>query len=1378
METFIHKKGFWGCFMILLMLLMSIVVFGHDHHPSVKKKISFRKSSASIVSDRPDYQPGDTLRLYGSGWQPGETVQLHFDETPTVCPNGHNRYTVADSNGNVFYNQFYFNTYHLGVAFVVTATGQSSGLMAQTTFTDALEFSASIATNPSGLCSGANASYSVTITNLTVGPPTGNNARAGSIRIAVPAAFTSVSALATSLSSRFAISFSSGNINVSRTGGASNGLGVGESIVISFTANAPVSVSNPYPFTTTAWVGNDFTTTQFPAPTNQPQVNIGSGPSFSVSDITVNNKPGFCYAAVTLGSNISSSDSPLPTFTYSLTNFGSELANPRDYPVGETVVYVKGSNGCGDVIKSFKVTVTDNQAPNAPSLPDVTAQCSVASITAPTAPDNCVGNVTGITSTSFPITTQGETLVTWTFNDGNGNQSQSVQRVYIDDTLAPEAPALDDVLAQCSVASITAPTAPDNCEGNITGITSTVFPITTQGETLVTWTFNDGNGNQSQSVQRVYIDDTIAPEAPALDDVLAQCLVASIDAPTAPDNCEGNITGITTTVFPITTQGETLVTWTFNDGNGNQSQSVQRVFIDDTIAPEAPALDDVLAQCSVASIDAPTAPDNCVGSVTGTTATTFPITTQGETLVTWKFNDGNGNESTAVQRVFIDDTIEPEAPALDDVLAQCSVASIDAPTAPDNCEGNITGITATVFPITTQGETLVTWTFNDGNGNQSQSVQRIYIDDILAPEAPALDDVLAQCSVASITAPTAPDNCEGNITGITATVFPITTQGETLVTWTFNDGNGNQSQSVQRVFIDDTLAPEAPALDDVLAQCSVASITAPTAPDNCEGNITGITTTVFPITTQGETLVTWTFNDGNGNQSQSVQRVYIDDTIAPEAPALDDVLAQCSVASITAPTAPDNCEGNITGITATVFPITTQGETLVTWTFNDGNGNQSQSVQRVYIDDTIAPEAPALDDVLAQCSVASITAPTAPDNCEGNITGITATVFPITTQGETLVTWTFNDGNGNESTAVQRVFIDDTVPPTITCPQNICLKACQATASWSLPTVLDNCSGYQIVQTAGPASGSQFANGTSTTISYSVTDAGGNIANCSFVVTRPAQLAAAVTNTNDELYYGYTGDQSSVFTVTPSGGKAPYAIEITMNRALKCNQVNDSGDESWVGGNGGVTINNSCMAFPSTVSSVPKSTKTIASGSFAVTVNLMADADITATITDADGCVVTTSKHIHADDVRCFAGNSGRAKVTLCHKTGSVKNPCVKICVDDDAVAEHLAHGDFLGNCTPNCQPPVLIKDLDINTLAFDVKAYPNPSNSQFTMIIENGSLEKVSVTVYDVSGRMVKQIKDYDDTVLYFGEDLPRGIYLTVVEQGTNRKTMRLIKE
>jgi hypothetical protein len=47
----------------------------------------------------------------------------------------------------------------------------------------------------------------------------------------------------------------------------------------------------------------------------------------------------------------------------------------------------------------------------------------------------------------------------------------------------------------------------------------------------------------------------------------------------------------------------------------------------------------------------PTSMDDCAGVVAGTTSTTFPITSN--TIITWSYDDGNGNTATQLQTVII-----------------------------------------------------------------------------------------------------------------------------------------------------------------------------------------------------------------------------------------------------------------------------------------------------------------------------------------------------------------------------------------------------------------------------------------------------------------------------------------------------------------------------------------------------------------------------------------------------------------------------------------------------------------------------------------------------------------------------------------------------
>ncbi|MEP1069071.1 MAG: LamG-like jellyroll fold domain-containing protein [Crocinitomicaceae bacterium] len=465
--------------------------------------------------------------------------------------------------------------------------------------------------------------------------------------------------------------------------------------------------------------------------------------------------------------------------------------------------------------------------------------------------------------------------------------------------------------------------------------------------------------------------------------------------------------------------------------------------------PDAATLSNVTAECSVTTLTAPTATDNCAGALTGTHNATLPITTQGTTTVTWTYDDGNGNTATQTQDVVIDDVTMPVADVttLSDVTAECSVTTLIAPTATDNCAGALTGTHNATLPITAQGTTTVTWTYDDGNGNTSTQMQDVVIDDVTAPvgDVATLSDITAECSVTSLTAPTATDNCAGAITGTHNATLPITTQGTTTVTWTYDDGNGNTSTQTQDVVIDDASAPVADVatLSDITAECSVTSLTAPTATDNCAGAITGTHNATLPITAQGTTTVTWTYNDGNGNTSTQTQDVVIDDVTAPVADVatLSDITAECSVTSLTAPTATDNCAGAITGTHNATLPITTQGTTTVTWTYDDGNGNTSTQTQDVVIDDVSAPVLVACPSNITQSadasgcsSVVTWTAPTATDNCSSS-PAVTTSHAPGSTFaiGTTTVTYTATDDEGNMSTCSFDVTItsDLTVSPTI-----------------------------------------------------------------------------------------------------------------------------------------------------------------------------------------------------------------------------------------------------------------------------------------------------------------------------------------------------------
>ena len=535
----------------------------------------------------------------------------------------------------------------------------------------------------------------------------------------------------------------------------------------------------------------------------------------------------------------------------------------------------------------------------------------------------------------------------------------------------------------------------------------------------------------SWTIRRDELVPILTDEA-ELSAMTTQCPVTAADltAPTASNKCDGTGTKVTAThsipddAFPITS--DTVITWTFTD-NGKSIVQTQQVTIDDTTVPVPMTADlPTLEDCSqITSLTAPTATDNCDGTIMGTTNVTPPITTN--MTIMWTYTDAAGNMSTQTQQVTIDDTTDP-VPMVTDLptLEDCSqITSLTAPTATDNCDGTIMGTTNVTPPIT--ASTTITWTYTDAGNNTATQTQEVVIDDTTPPSvAGTLNEFPAQCEVAMVTdltAPTTTDNCDsGAITATTDAAFPITST--TTITWTYTDAAGNTAMQTQQVTIMDTTDPVPMETDlPALEGCSqVTSLTAPIATDNCDGTIMGTTTVTPPIT--ASTTITWTYSDAAGNAVTQMQEVVVNsDVLIPDLPSLPILTEQCRIAALSSPTA-KNCSGNtITATTTTNLPITTNS--TITWMYSDA-GNTATQTQEVMIMDTMNP---VPDNTLSALTAAGslaqadVTVPTATDNCDGQIMASPDVTFPITS--DTTITWTYTDAAGNIATQTQQVTITE-----------------------------------------------------------------------------------------------------------------------------------------------------------------------------------------------------------------------------------------------------------------------------------------------------------------------------------------------------------------
>ncbi|MDC7999647.1 T9SS type A sorting domain-containing protein [Aequorivita todarodis] len=86
------------------------------------------------------------------------------------------------------------------------------------------------------------------------------------------------------------------------------------------------------------------------------------------------------------------------------------------------------------------------------------------------------------------------------------------------------------------------------------------------------------------------------------------------------------------------------------------------------------------------------------------------------------------------------------------------------------------------------------------------------------------------------------------------------------------------------------------------------------------------------------------------------------------------------------------------------------------------------------------------------------------------------------------------------------------------------------------------------------------------------------------------------------------------------------------------------------------------------------------------------------------------------------------------------------------------------------------ILDTDENLFASEVKVFPNPASEMVTISLKNAS-EKASLLVYDVMGKMVKQLNFQNNKEIRFSvESLQAGVYYLKISDKTKQTTKKLI--
>lgn len=86
--------------------------------------------------------------------------------------------------------------------------------------------------------------------------------------------------------------------------------------------------------------------------------------------------------------------------------------------------------------------------------------------------------------------------------------------------------------------------------------------------------------------------------------------------------------------------------------------------------------------------------------------------------------------------------------------------------------------------------------------------------------------------------------------------------------------------------------------------------------------------------------------------------------------------------------------------------------------------------------------------------------------------------------------------------------------------------------------------------------------------------------------------------------------------------------------------------------------------------------------------------------------------------------------------------------------------------------------DNSVESIQFNVEAWPNPTTNNFNLQVESSSNETIDVFVTDVIGRQISRFQSTNLKTLSFGDNLKPGIYFIKVMQGDHLETVKAVKK
>ncbi len=683
------------------------------------------------------------------------------------------------------------------------------------------------------------------------------------------------------------------------------------------------------------------------------------------------------------------------------------------------------------------------------------------------------------------------------------------------------------------------------------------IPFGTPNPVLVTLTVDDGNGNTSNCIANVTVEDNIPPSFSVMNitktlDAMGSAFVEASELYTAEavDNCAVLRYRVEPSQFDCSNivSNPNPVMVTAIDVFGNEFSQTALVTIQDITAPQNLCADitvplDINGMATITPTDIfGSSEDPCGISTESINISSFDCSNVGTNSVVLTLTDPYGNTSTCTAQVTIEDVTPPVA-ICQDITVQLDAsgnASITATQLDDGstdaCGIASLSINTTSFTCSDLGMNSVVLTVIDNNGNSSTCTANVMVQDVIDPVAVAADiSVILNTGgeafiIGSDVDNGSSDNCSITSLSVTPNMFTCTDTGSPVpVTLTVTDSSGNTDTATANVTVVDTTAPVANC-QNITVQLDTSGNASITAADvdagstvSCGSATTSIDVSSFNCSNMGPNNVILSVTNTSGLTTQCTAVVTVEDNLPPmvNCQNITVILDASGNASILPSDvdagSTDNCGIASSTLDVSNFSCSDIGTNNITLSVTDVNGNTASCTAVVTVLDDINPTAVCQNITLSLDSNgnASLEASQIDDGssdfCGIASMSISMDTFDCSNLGANTVLLTVTDTSGNTDTCTAIVTIEDDTDPVAVC-QNITVQLDASGNAFIDAADIDGGSTDACGIASISASNTLFNcnNVGSNSVLLTVLDTSGNIDNCSAIVTVEDTIAPNV----------------------------------------------------------------------------------------------------------------------------------------------------------------------------------------------------------------------------------------------------------------------------